>query len=64
MMKPEKRRLLKEAKKQRIIGKKHYENSGFLFEKIKMFKHAASCFFTAQNYKKAAEIFESLGYFG
>ena len=48
MMKPEKRRLLKEAKKERVVGKKHFESAGYLFEKIKMLRHAASCFFTAE----------------
>jgi tetratricopeptide (TPR) repeat protein len=64
MQKPEKRRLLKEAKKERLVGKKHFENAGYLFEQIKMLRHAASCFFTAQNYSKAAQIFESLSFFG
>jgi len=64
MQKPEKRRLLKEAKKERLVGKKHFENAGYLFEQIKMLRHAASCFFTAQNYPKAAQIFESLSFFG
>jgi hypothetical protein len=64
MNKGDKRRLLKEAKKERIVAKKHYENAGFLFEQIKMLRHAASCFFTAQNCRKAAEIFERLECYG
>jgi hypothetical protein len=56
--------LIKDAKKERSLAKKHFENAGFLFEQIKMLKHAASCFFTGKNFKKAAEIFESLGHFG
>lgn len=64
MSKIEKRKLLKDAKKERTIGKKHFENAGFLFEKIKMLRHAASCFYTARNFVKSAEIFEHLEFFG
>jgi 5'-deoxynucleotidase YfbR-like HD superfamily hydrolase len=60
----EKKKLIKDAKKYRAVGKKHFENAGFLFEKIKMLKHAASCFYTAKNYVKSGEIFQSLEYFG
>ena len=58
--KTEKRRLLKEAKKQKTLAKKHYETAGHLFEQISMLKHAASCFFTAKNFAKAATLFEHL----
>ncbi len=62
--KTEKRRLLKEVKKQRIQACKNFEVAGNLFEQIKMLKHAASCFFTAKNYGRAGSIFESLHQFG
>lgn len=62
--KTEKRKLMKEAKKERLLAKRHFESAGFLFERIKMLRHAASCFFTGKNYVKAGEIFESLGHFG
>lgn len=55
---------MKEAKKLRSVGKKHFESAGYLFEKIKMLRHAASCFFTALNYFKAGEIFDSLQKYG
>lgn len=45
--KTEKRRLIKESKKQKGIAKKHFETAGHMFEQISMLKHAASCFFTA-----------------
>ena len=64
LSKTEKRKLLKEAKKERIIAKKHFEVSGFLFEKIGMLRHAASCFYTARNFQKAAEIFKDLEHYG
>lgn len=59
--KVEKRRLIKESKKEKLVAKKHFENAGGLFESIKMLKHAASCFFTGRNFSKAAQIFEQLG---
>lgn len=62
--KTEKRRLLKDVKKQRIQASKNFEVAGNLFEQIKMLKHAASCFFTAKNYARAGLIFESLNQFG
>lgn len=52
--KVDKRRLIKEAKKERLVAKKHFENAGTLFESIRMLKHAASCFYTGRNYEKAA----------
>ena len=48
--KTEKRKLLKESKKEKAVAKKHFETAGFLFEQIKMLKHAASCFYTAKNF--------------
>ena len=62
--KVERRRLAKEAKKERVAAKKHFESAGALFESIRMLKHAASCFFTGRNFLKAAQIFEELGQFG
>ena len=59
--KVEKRRLIKESKKEKLVAKKHFEKAGGLFESIKMLKHAASCFFTGRNFSKAAQIFEQLG---
>jgi hypothetical protein len=56
----EKRRILKDVKKQRAQACKHFESAGHLFEQIQMLKHAASCFFTGKNYLKAGAIFESL----
>ncbi len=59
--KVDKRRLLKESKKEKQNAKKHFENAGGLFASIRMLKHAASCFFTGRNFQKAAQIFEELG---
>jgi protein-arginine kinase activator protein McsA len=50
----DKKRMIKEAKKERLIAKKHFENAGSLFEQIRMLKHAASCFYTGRNFAKAA----------
>ena len=61
LTKQEKKRLLKEAKRIRTQAFTHFQAAGALFESINMLKHAASCFYTAKNYIKAAEIFEGLG---
>lgn len=60
----EKKKLIKDAKNERIIAKRHFKSAGELFEAIGMWKHAASCFFTAKDYDKAAQIFEHLGQYG
>ena len=51
--KNEKKKLLKEAKKERTLAKKHFERSGMLFNSIQMLKHSASCFYTGGYYDKA-----------
>ncbi|CDW72543.1 lupus brain antigen [Stylonychia lemnae] len=60
----DKRRLQKEAKRERIIAKRHFLTAGALFESIDMLKHAASCYFTGRGFNKAGEIFEKLEKYG
>lgn len=46
----DKKKLIKEAKQERVIAKKHFVNAGSLFEQINMYKHAASCYFTGRGF--------------
>ena len=44
----------------RIETCRQFYQAGVAFEKAKMTKLAASCFFTARSYSKAADLFKSL----
>ena len=60
MTKNAKKHLLFDMKKERIQTCRLFHNAGVAFEKAQIPKFAASCYFTARNYSRAAEIFKQL----
>lgn len=64
LIKIDKKKLLREAKRIRIQAQEHFRKAGTHFVEIKMLKHAASCFYTGKDFSKAAEIFEQLESYG
>ena len=49
-----------EMKQKRIEACKLFHRAGVAFERAQIPKFAASCYFTARNYSRAAEIFKQL----
>lgn len=60
LTKRKKRDRLQDIKARRIESCQKFHKAGMAFERAKMTKFAASCYFTARSYSKAAEIFTQL----
>ena len=60
MTKNTKRRAINDIKKQKLETCRLFHQAGVAFERAQIPKFAASCYFTARSYSKAAEIFKQL----
>ena len=60
MTKNTKKRAINDIKKQNIETCRQFHQAGLAFEKADMQKFAASCYFTARSYSRAADIFKQL----
>lgn len=57
LRKSKKKETIAELQHNKLEACKLFYRAGLAFERAKMNKQAASCFFTARSYSKAAEIF-------
>ena len=61
--KQEKKSLKAEQKEMKEKAEKAFNDASEVFEEIGLKKQAAQCYFTSENYKKAAFLFEQIGFY-